>query len=84
MFGFSAEHIFLILVVLLIFGPKRLPDLGHAIGRTLKNFKDGMSGGSNSTAEIPSTPPASQIPAPERKTTASAPAPQEPVETKNI
>ncbi|RZA06548.1 MAG: twin-arginine translocase TatA/TatE family subunit [Proteobacteria bacterium] len=43
MFGISGEHILVLLVILLIFGPKRLPDLGHSIGRTLKNFKDGMS-----------------------------------------
>lgn len=44
MFGFSGEHLLVLLVILLIFGPRRLPDLGHSIGRTLKNFKDGMGG----------------------------------------
>jgi sec-independent protein translocase protein TatA len=44
MYGLSGEHLLVILVILLIFGPRRLPDLGHSIGRTLKNFKDGMSG----------------------------------------
>lgn len=43
MFGISGEHLLVLLVILLIFGPKRLPDLGHSIGRTLKNFKDGMN-----------------------------------------
>lgn len=46
MYGISGEHILVLLVILLIFGPRRLPDLGHSIGRTIKNFKDGMSGGS--------------------------------------
>jgi sec-independent protein translocase protein TatA len=55
MFGFSGEHLLVLLVILLIFGPKRLPDLGHSIGRTLKNFKDAMNGGGDSI------PPASQI-----------------------
>lgn len=44
MLGISGEHLLVLLVILLIFGPRRLPDLGHSIGRTLKNFKDGMSG----------------------------------------
>ena len=44
MFGISGEHLLVLLVILLIFGPRRLPDLGHSIGRTLKNFKDAMAG----------------------------------------
>ena len=44
MFGFSGEHLLVLLVILLIFGPKRLPDLGHSLGRTLKNFKDAVGG----------------------------------------
>ncbi len=43
MFGLSGEHILVLLVILLIFGPRRLPDLGHSIGRTIKNFKDGLN-----------------------------------------
>jgi sec-independent protein translocase protein TatA len=58
MFGFSGEHLLVLLVILLIFGPKRLPDLGHSIGRTLKNFKDAMSGDNHAHV----TPPAAQIP----------------------
>jgi sec-independent protein translocase protein TatA len=60
MFGFSGEHLLVLLVILLIFGPKRLPDLGHSLGRTLKNFKDAMSGvHQESPPQIPSAPPAS-------------------------
>jgi len=59
MFGFSGEHLLVLLVILLIFGPKRLPDLGHSIGRTLKNFKDAMGG--NQQEQAP-PPPAQQIP----------------------
>lgn len=71
MFGFSGEHLLVLLVILLIFGPKRLPDLGHSIGRTLKNFKDAMNGGGLDT---PSTPTANQI-----SSNPSASAHQEPV-----
>lgn len=44
MFGISGEHLLLVLIVLILFGPKKLPDLGHSIGRTMKNFKDALNG----------------------------------------
>jgi sec-independent protein translocase protein TatA len=33
-----------ILAVLLIFGPKRLPTLGRGLGQGMREFKDGISG----------------------------------------
>jgi sec-independent protein translocase protein TatA len=30
-------------VALLIFGPKKIPELGSALGKTLKGFKDEMN-----------------------------------------
>ena len=36
------ELVVILLVVLLIFGPKNLPKLGSAIGRTFKNLREGM------------------------------------------
>ncbi len=44
MFGISFEHMLIIGVVLLIFGPKRLPDLGRSLGQSIKNFKDSFNG----------------------------------------
>ncbi len=38
------ELIIILIVVLLIFGPKNLPKLGNAIGRTFKSMRDGMDG----------------------------------------
>jgi twin arginine-targeting protein translocase, tatA/E family len=35
--------IVIILGALLIFGPKRLPELGEAVGKMLKEFKKSMS-----------------------------------------
>ena len=67
MFGFSGEHLLVLLVILLIFGPKRLPDLGHSLGRTLKNFKDAMGGVQNE-----GIPPSQQIP-PSQASSASSP-----------
>jgi len=44
MFGISGEHLLLLGIVLLIFGPRRLPELGHTLGKAFKNFKDSVSG----------------------------------------
>ena len=38
------ELLIILVVVLLIFGPKNLPKLGNAIGRTVKNLRSGMEG----------------------------------------
>ena len=38
------ELLIILAVVLLIFGPKNLPKLGSAIGRTVKNLREGMDG----------------------------------------
>ena len=33
-----------LVIVLLIFGPKRLPDLGKSLGSGMRQFKDSVSG----------------------------------------
>ena len=40
MFGYSWGPILIILlIVLILFGPRRLPELGESIGRAIKSFK---------------------------------------------
>ena len=36
------ELIIVLIIVLVIFGPKNLPKLGKMFGKTMKNFKEGM------------------------------------------
>jgi len=36
--------IVILVVALLLFGPSKLPELGRAVGRTLREFKDSVSG----------------------------------------
>lgn len=36
------EMLIILVVVLLIFGPKNLPKLGKMFGKTMSNFKKGM------------------------------------------
>jgi sec-independent protein translocase protein TatA len=40
------ELLILGVVVLLIFGPKRLPEMGRSMGRGLREFKESISGDS--------------------------------------
>ena len=54
MFGnvLSPIHIILLLVVvLLIFGPRRLPELGGAVGKTIKEFQKSMAEARGETGE---------------------------------
>jgi sec-independent protein translocase protein TatA len=58
---FGAAHWYdllpLILLALLIFGPKRLPDMGASIGKTIKEFQKSMHEVTN-----PSPPAAPLVP----------------------
>lgn len=45
------EIAIILLVVLVIFGPKNLPKLGSAIGKTVKNVREGMEDGVDETSE---------------------------------
>jgi sec-independent protein translocase protein TatA len=44
-FGIGATELIIVLViVLVIFGPKRLPSLGRSLGGGMREFKDSISG----------------------------------------
>jgi len=44
------EIILIVLVVLLIFGGKKIPELMRGLGKGIRSFKDGMNGKEDSTA----------------------------------
>ena len=44
MFGISGEHLIILAIILIIFGPRRLPELGNTMGKAIRNFKDAISG----------------------------------------
>jgi sec-independent protein translocase protein TatA len=47
-------HLIIILIVaLLVLGPKRLPNAGRAVGEGLKEFKNSISAGHDDNHEIP-------------------------------
>ena len=57
-FGLQLWEVFLVLlVVLLVFGPKRLPEMGRSLGRGMREFKDSVTG-KDESAELP--PPQQQ------------------------
>lgn len=42
---FSPLHIIILLVIaLLVFGPKRLPEIGSGLGKSIREFKQSMNG----------------------------------------
>ena len=47
MFGLSGGHLLILAVVVLLFGSKRLPALGSALGTGINAFKKGMEGKSH-------------------------------------
>ena len=50
------ELAIIFVVVLVIFGPKNLPKIGSAIGKTVKNVREGMEEGSGDSEPSPEEP----------------------------
>ena len=44
-FGIGVTELVILLIALLvIFGPKRLPEMGRSLGKGMREFKDSLSG----------------------------------------
>lgn len=51
---FSITHIILLLVIVLIFfGPSKLPQLGQSMGRAIRGFKQGLNSEESKEAGTP-------------------------------
>jgi sec-independent protein translocase protein TatA len=46
------EIIIVLVIVLVIFGPKRLPDLGRSLGSSMREFKDSVTGKDDDDKQI--------------------------------
>ncbi len=63
MFGLQPLHLLLIIVVaLIIFGPKRLPEIGRALGKSINEFKAASREVTDSLSAEPSSSPAQPQP----------------------
>ena len=63
---FSPMHLLIVLViVILLFGAKKLPELGKGLGSGIKEFKSGISELHSDAADEPPAPVPSQPSAPE-------------------
>jgi len=47
------EIAILLVIVLLVFGPKRLPEMGRSLGKGMREFKDSITGSHDEKAELP-------------------------------
>jgi sec-independent protein translocase protein TatA len=63
--GFG-EMVLIFGVLLLVFGAKRLPEIGGAMGKSIRDFKHAISGldGGPVDSSLPSTPAPPRIPTP--------------------
>jgi TatA/E family protein of Tat protein translocase len=70
-FGISIWELMILLVVLLlIFGAKRLPEMGRSLGKGMREFKDSISGVEESVSSPPPASP-SELPAARSEPTTS-------------
>lgn len=52
MFGLGWPEVIIILIAaVLVFGPKKIPELGSTLGKTLRGFKEGISETENDQEE---------------------------------
>jgi len=71
------DALIVIAIVLLFFGPKRLPALGKSLGQGMREFKDSISGKSHESDEDERAELTSAAPAP-------APAERQPAEPSSV
>jgi sec-independent protein translocase protein TatA len=60
--GFSTTHLIIFLIIIVvIFGTKKLRNIGSDLGGAVKGFKDGMRDGGDKAAEAPASGPVQQV-----------------------
>ena len=85
---------FLVVVLLLVFGARRLPEIGRSLGSGMREFKTSVTGELNHSqqtlppagaqqqpappAQVPAQPPVAQAPAPQAPAAQPPPAPPAP------
>jgi sec-independent protein translocase protein TatA len=64
------EIVIVLIIVLVIFGPKRLPDLGRSLGRGMREFKDSVTGKDKEREQLEASEEAVEKPKPTASTAA--------------
>jgi sec-independent protein translocase protein TatA len=65
-----SEVVILLVVALLVFGPKRLPEMGRSIGKGMREFKSSLTiDDDDAVPELPVEEPAAQPPKPKPDST---------------
>jgi sec-independent protein translocase protein TatA len=59
------EILVVLIIALIVFGPKKLPELGNSLGKGIREFKGSISGGDEQPAAAPAVPTAVPVAAPE-------------------
>jgi len=68
------ELLILLLVLLLVFGPKRLPEMGRQLGKGMREFKDSVSGSEKDDVDHHTVDEVAELPPADTATTSAAPA----------
>jgi sec-independent protein translocase protein TatA len=55
------EWLVILVIVLLVFGAGKLPDIGDALGRSIRNFKRASAGDEGEEIEVSKKPAAKQV-----------------------
>lgn len=66
--------LFILVIALLVLGPKRLPEAGRALGRGLRDFKEAISGEDHDRDQVITPAAAAAQPAPPAAPAQTAPA----------
>jgi sec-independent protein translocase protein TatA len=63
MFGIGAPELIIILIVaLIIFGPGKLPEIGGALGKGIRDFRKGFEGREESPKKVENAPDTAEQP----------------------
>jgi sec-independent protein translocase protein TatA len=61
------ELVLILLVLLLVFGAKRLPEMGRSLGKGMREFKDSVSGMTDDRDDEYATPAPAELPPPAQR-----------------
>ena len=51
----APELLIILLIVLLVFGARKLPDLARSLGASAKEFRKGIADGSETESDVPAS-----------------------------